>query len=88
LVTVPIGYGPGLDAYVRSGSSAVAAAPLRSVGAAHDWREVDLDEDLACPYGSVYRNANAVLVGVDAGADARRDFRVRGFDPDGARRLT
>lgn len=69
LVTVPLGYNPGLDADVRGGSFAFSQRHFfRRVSAANDWREVDLEEALAYPYGSVYRNANAVLVGVDHGA--------------------
>lgn len=67
LVTVPLGYNPGLDDDVRSGAFAFAHQWFyRRVNTDNDWREVAPDEALSHPYGGVYRNANAVLIGIDA----------------------
>lgn len=66
LVTVPLGYNPGLDDDVRERRFAFDRQRFyRRVSAANDWSEVGVDEALAHPYGSTYRNANAILVGVD-----------------------
>lgn len=68
LVTVPLGYNPGLDDDVRSGAFRLPEQHfMKRVNADNDWREVSADEALACTYGSVYRNANAVLIGIDPG---------------------
>lgn len=70
-VTVPLGYNPGLDADVREGAFAFPQQHFfRRVTRENDWREVGRDEALGCRYGAVYRNANAVLVGIDPGATA------------------
>lgn len=67
-VTVPLGYNDGLDADVRDGGFSFPQQHFfRRVNEDNDWAEVAAEEALACRYGSMYRNANAVLVGIDPG---------------------
>lgn len=66
LVTVPIGYNPGLDEDIRSGRFTLHAKTYyQRVSAAGDWLEVPEEQALRCSYGSPYEAANAVLVGVE-----------------------
>ncbi len=66
LVTVPIGYNPGLDADIASGRFALAEQTFyQRVSADCDWEPVSAEQALRCRYGSPYEVANAVLVGVE-----------------------
>ncbi len=66
LVTVPIGYNPGLDADIASGRFVMDDQTFyRRVSADGDWEQVSAEEALTCRYGSPYEAANALLVGVE-----------------------
>lgn len=66
LVTVPIGYNPGLDEDIRSGRFFLPEQTFyQRVSAAGDWVEVSAEQALRCSYGTPYEAANAVLVGIE-----------------------
>lgn len=66
LVTVPIGYNPGMDADIASGRFALDEQTFyQRVNADGDWLPVAAEQALSCRYGEPYEAANAVLVGVE-----------------------
>lgn len=65
LVTCPIGYNASLDAAIRAGSFTFPLVRfLKRISAQNDWREVEQDEALSAKYGYPFRNANAIIVGM------------------------
>lgn len=70
LVTVPLGYNSFLDAALRSQELQFDEMfYVERTTAANDWRETTADAALSRPYGSRFRNGNAVLVGIDRRGD-------------------
>lgn len=68
LVTVPLGYNPGLDTAIRDGRfSCPEQFCLRRISQDNTWVQDSVSVGLAHPYGSRYNNANAVYVGIDRG---------------------
>lgn len=66
LVTVPLGYNPGLDADIATGAFSCARQfSLRRVSAENEWVADTIEAAKGCAYGSPYNNANAVYVGID-----------------------
>lgn len=71
LITVPLGYNPGLDAAVADGRFACPEQfCLRRTTKDNQWVQDDVTAGLGLPYGSRFRNANAVYVGVQRGRAA------------------
>lgn len=66
LVTVPLGYNPGLDSDIATGAfSCQRQFSLRRVSADNEWTADTVEAALGSTYGSPYNNANAVYVGID-----------------------
>lgn len=65
LVTFPLGYNSYLDGMVRRGELGFKnSGCLLRVNGRNDWREAPLEEALMLPYGSKFRAANAIFVGI------------------------
>jgi SAM-dependent methyltransferase len=63
LLTVPIGYHPGLDAALRSGElTAARSSALRRYGRGPRWQEVPADDVWGTPYDFLLYSARAVLI--------------------------
>jgi hypothetical protein len=68
LVTVPLGYNAGLDAAVAEGRFACPEQfCLRRTTKDNRWIQDDVQSGLALSYGSKFRNANAIYVGLQHG---------------------
>lgn len=68
LVTVPLGYNPGLDASIRNGRfSCPDQFCLRRISDDNTWVQDTVEVGLAHTYGTRYNNANAVYIGIQRG---------------------
>lgn len=66
LVTVPLGYNPHLDNAVATGELKFDEMVfLERTSRRNDWVCCDKDAALERSYGTPFRNANALLVGID-----------------------
>jgi hypothetical protein len=68
LVTCPLGQNPHLDAMIQAGELDFPVRHyLLRTNAHNDWQEAGLAEVAGARYGSPYRNANALFVGIVPG---------------------
>lgn len=66
LVTVPLGYNPGLDDSIATGRfSCSRQFSLRRTSKDNDWVQDSVEAALDADYGSPFPNANAVYIGLD-----------------------
>jgi len=73
LVTVPLGYNHQLDAAIADGEfSCTEQFGLRRTTWDNQWIEAALPECVGAAYGSPFRNANAVYVGLESTGRAAR----------------
>ena len=59
--TVPVGYNPGLDAFLDDGSAIVRRQCLRRISLRNEWREVDWSEARTAHFHHPYPFANALV---------------------------
>jgi SAM-dependent methyltransferase len=70
VITVPVGYNPAFEQFLRSGSIELARlVALRRLAAGPHWREIPPDQAWSVPYDFLLYSARAVLV-ASFGADS------------------
>lgn len=84
LVTCPVGQNPHLDEYLRQGRLDFDVLTyLRRRNRANEWDEVGADDVAGAAYGTPFRNANAIAVGLVGPRPTVNPARHPPTDPPG-----